>query len=147
MISARRSPTPGTWRRWSRVIRLNSCVISSNPARGTVTVFLCSRSAHMSESAAGVPEVATVIFTFACSIAFSTRPISSATKARSSFNSFFFGGSCRRNSRVRRTAPSGRLTIFSMFSFTETVSSQLPPPKSTSSMGDVLMRLPAITPK
>ena len=81
-------------------------------------------------SAAAVPEVANTLtrsHPICCSARSSSRRIHPCMRAISSP----VGGSWRRNSRVRRTAPRGRLTIWRIALCSEKVTSQLPPPRST----------------
>ncbi len=84
------------------------------------------------ESAAGVPEVAIVTCSFASMIRFLMRETSRWMTARICCSSVRFGGSLCKKVCVRRTAPMGRLTMSSMWPEMESVSSQLPPPRSIS---------------
>ena len=141
MISERRGPIPGTDARCTLLILASRSAIRRTswvlvilglawPLPRALSLF--ARVALASANAAAVPEVATTRL---------TRGFPSLRWARCSsrsiycFNramSCFAGGSPRRNSCCSRTAPSGRLTISRIRPWSESVTSQLPPPRSIS---------------
>ena len=160
MISARRGPMPGTASRWGsdifaslaaslRTARVAPCrrecaerCSADLDARrlGRSCRFSCrgfavpAAAAQASESAAAVPEVAMTsgdaarLNSAMGAAQFARDQLPHARQA--------FGrapGSALRNCSVRRTAPSGRLTVSLMRLCSESVISQLPPPRSSSS--------------
>ena len=142
MISARRGPIPCTASRSGSVI-FASFAASLRTARvGTVP----SVTAQAAASAAAVPEVPIARATFPGWILrcarLSSRPISCPIRASSAGGA----GSAARNSSVSRTAPSGKLTVSLMRLRSESVISQLPPPRSTSNTRPATPGSPLINP-
>ena len=94
-----------------------------------------------------MPEVAKTSFGRVRATRCAMRPISRAANPFSRRNSVLRGGSCRKNSLVKRTAPSGKLTVSRMCPRLEIVSSQLPPPRSIISIGEAVARSEETNPK
>ena len=144
MISARRGPTPASFLRSSRgklrQLFGNAPDLRDGRQPWRVRLWFCKGREQTAASDSAVPEVAMTTLGLARTMRSAMRLISRVMNPLRRRSSGLRGGSWRRNSLVRRTAPKGRLTVSRMCPLMEMVSSQLPPPRSIIRTGDALTR-------